>query len=771
MKTTIPRTLLLLPALLLLCVFWPAGPARAGKLFVVTGLGGGGGMYSPSISPYDSGLILLSCDMGGVYRSTDGGKNWELINMTAALGNQDSKAIPQKRLRRAHLAPRPQFTPESIYWVAQRSYICRSEDDGASWSLVSGSPWNDGGDAVITSFALLPEGGDPDGDRLLVSTPKGVWLRSGGAWKQVSPLPGGPSASHGHTFVHAQSDRELMLSRDRGHTWKRAAPLPGAIMALAVSEDGGGSLILASVKNHGIFRSTDYGASWQTSKRTYENETTLVILPGQTNTAYAQQSGSVKYQKLLRSTDGGLSWDSVFKMPPAGKSGSSGFNVSPSWLQTDLNWGYFFTSNGLSVSAQNPDFVLVSTQGELYASRDGCKSWKQTMAEKLTPDGQPGEPPRMRSTGLEVTSCWGYYFDPHDPDREYIAYTDVGFARSPDRGKSWIWSARGTPWVNTFYDLAFDPDKPGRIYAATSRRHDIPHSSDISRTYPEAQAHSGGVVVSEDWGASWKVPYTRKSLFGLPEQICTSVVIDPSSPGDARVLYAAIFGENAAAGVYISRNGGQTWAQTAGQPGSLPNRHLYRLRIHPKTGNLYCLVTGFRGTGENHFNSEGGGIWMSDNKGATWKHLSSGSQLNRWATSFAFAPGNESVIYVTASTPPGGTDAGGIYKTEDNGLTWKQVFRNQDIRILTGDYPFEHFMSIAVHPSDHNLVFAGATNNGLFASTDGGKTWRWCRSYPFTGAQSINFDPKDDDRMVLTTFGAGVWSTSVNELLDSLDED
>ena len=36
-------------------------------------------MYTPAISPVDPNLILSSCDMSGVYRSTDGGKNWELI--------------------------------------------------------------------------------------------------------------------------------------------------------------------------------------------------------------------------------------------------------------------------------------------------------------------------------------------------------------------------------------------------------------------------------------------------------------------------------------------------------------------------------------------------------------------------------------------------------------------------------------------------------------------------------------------------------------------
>ena len=62
--------------------------------------------------------------------------------------------------------------------------------------------------------------------------------------------------------------------------------------------------------------------------------------------------------------------------------------------------------------------------------------------------------------GLVVTTTWNYYIDPHEPTRHYICYTDIGFARSEDRGKSWLYATAGSPWKNTFYDLAFDPDTP-----------------------------------------------------------------------------------------------------------------------------------------------------------------------------------------------------------------------------------------------------------------------------------------------------------------------
>ena len=44
------------------------------------GLSGGGGMFSPAISPADSNLMMLNCDMSAAYISEDGGRNWRMIN-------------------------------------------------------------------------------------------------------------------------------------------------------------------------------------------------------------------------------------------------------------------------------------------------------------------------------------------------------------------------------------------------------------------------------------------------------------------------------------------------------------------------------------------------------------------------------------------------------------------------------------------------------------------------------------------------------------------
>ncbi|HKV07847.1 MAG TPA: glycosyl hydrolase, partial [Thermoanaerobaculia bacterium] len=80
-------------------------------------------------------------------------------------------------------------------------------------------------------------------------------------------------------------------------------------------------------------------------------------------------------------------------------------------------------------------------------------------------------------------------------------------------------------------------------------------------------------------------------------------------------------------------------------------------------------------------------------------------------------PGNPHVYYAA-------TASGGVWKSEDGGINWKPVFDDQ---------PISSMGSIAVAPSDPNVVYAGsgeanirgnvAAGNGIYKSTDGGKSW------------------------------------------------
>ncbi|HEY6807991.1 MAG TPA: hypothetical protein VI160_04305, partial [Gemmatimonadales bacterium] len=95
-----------------------------------------------------------------------------------------------------------------------------------------------------------------------------------------------------------------------------------------------------------------------------------------------------------------------------------------------------------------------------------------------------------------------------------------------------------------------------------------------------------------------------------------------------------------------------------------------------------------------------------------------GPEGNR-AVAVVGEPGNPMVAYVGAAS-------GGVWKTEDAGVHWRAVFDSE---------PAQAIGALAIAPSAHNIVWAGtgetffirsmtALGNGVYKSTDGGKSWR-----------------------------------------------
>ncbi len=722
-------------------------------VFKVRGIGGGGGFFTPIFSPYDKDFLMVVCDMGGVYRSTNGGKNWKMLHW-------------KEQPKFAYHRPQAIFLTENkIVWLSGATALSISEDKGATWKTLPAGPWNDAKATDskdtrrknIRSFLPL----DTKGELFLVATDFGLWKGSVGGWTQISKKMCTDIKKIGNYIYYLENNTNLIISSDNGNTWK-SLPLPEKVTAFdGVITDDAKNIFYIAIENKGIFSSIDLGKTWQLRTDEHNHVEKFIIPQNQTDIAYAVQNRRAQPPSLLRTVDGGENWENTFRMHKKQETFWQELNVQQSWLQSSLYWSYYFTTHGVSVSPYDPKLLLATTQGEFFISKNGGDSW-ETLFSEVLPPFEGDTVPRNKSIGLEVTSIWGYHFDPHDENRQYIAYTDIGFARSLDKGQTWSWSGTGSPWTNTFYDIAFDPKIPGKMYAAASRLHDIPHFTVISHVEPSKSVYHGGVVVSTDYGKTWKVPYEKNK--GLPTQVCTTVIIDPASNPEKRTLYAGIFGEkDDKSGVYISEDDGKTWRPTKSQPGDY-NRHIYKLRIHPKTGVLYCLVTALRG-GPHSYSADQGGIWTSSDKGNTWKHISKNSKLSHWATSIEFHPTDPQGIYVSSVSAPG-VGGGGIYYTKDNGKRWWLILADKDIKRLVGiSSGYDHWMSVKVHPQKTNIIFAGASIHGLFFSTNGGRTWRWCKEFPFANAQSITFDPRDPEKLFVTTFGSGVWSASLKELL------
>jgi photosystem II stability/assembly factor-like uncharacterized protein len=149
----------------------------------------------------------------------------------------------------------------------------------------------------------------------------------------------------------------------------------------------------------------------------------------------------------------------------------------------------------------------------------------------------------------------------------------------------------------------------------------------------------------------------------------------------------------------------------------------------------------------------GGGVFKSTDGGENWTPVSDrffGGTIG----AIAVAPSNPDVVYVGGGEFPirGNVSHGdGVYKTTDGGRTWRYV----------GLVETRHIAKIRVHPTNPDLVYVAALGQvfgpnperGIFKSADGGRTWRRVLfRNDSTGAIDLSMDAHDPNVLY-----AGLW--------------
>ncbi|MCD6506795.1 hypothetical protein J7M22_09240 [Candidatus Poribacteria bacterium] len=729
------------------------------------GLGGGGAMYRPVISPHNPNLMFVSCDMGGFYRSIDGGKTWTMIDGRQMSGSPDTP-----------IAFHP-TDPNTIYAYGFNA-LRISTDGGITWRpLIDNPPWQDNQVIAIGTDLEDPE-------FMLVGTEDSAYRSTDGGrtWRICEGVSGrvvgfyiDPTSPSGNRTCFVATDRGVYRSDDGGRSWvEKTEGLPwGEIRDFAAGADlkSGRVILYVTIPSRivngrfagGVYRSFDKGESWQSAmgdginteiglKDEYgqgEIAQYYFIACGEAKpeTVYVTNTGTGYWPPyhftVYRSDDAGDTWRYCFNGDPRFKE----HNVENGWIVWDINWGWGGDALGFGICPTDPSVAAYTNSGEIYITHDGGETWQCGYSRRAPGQGVPSGNQRWSSVGLEVTTTWNYYIDPHRESIHYICYTDIGFARSEDGGETWQHSTDGSPWRNTFYELAFDPDVPGLIWAAVSDQHDIGHWSNI-----EGPLAGGGVVVSRDFGRTW-----RTSSSGLPDAPAVSIVIDPKSPPESRRLWVAVFGY----GVYRSDDGGKSWTRKSNGLGNPGNMHVYSLRLHPD-GTLFCLITGKR---DGVDFPVPGGLWMSRDGGESWHPIADSLNLY-WPMGFAVHPKDSRIIYLCASDAPrlGG---GGLYKTTDGGKTWRKL----DVYFPPEYLSYVHTFTPVIHPNDPNIVLLTTGTHGIFVSEDDGETWHEWKVIPFMNTHRITFDPSNSDVMYITTFGGGVWRVTMEGTSDTTPPD
>ncbi|MCP4273885.1 MAG: glycosyl hydrolase [Gammaproteobacteria bacterium] len=148
-----------------------------------------------------------------------------------------------------------------------------------------------------------------------------------------------------------------------------------------------------------------------------------------------------------------------------------------------------------------------------------------------------------------------------------------------------------------------------------------------------------------------------------------------------------------------------------------------------------------------------GGVWKTENAGITWKPIFD-SQPVYSTGDVTIDPGNSNIIWVGTGENNGGRHLSfgdGVYRSLDGGQTWKNMGLKQS----------EHISDIIIHPEDSNTVWVSSQGplwskggqRGLFKTTDGGKTWKQVLKVDeWTGVTSLVMDSRNPDKLYAATW-------------------
>ena len=178
--------------------------------------------------------------------------------------------------------------------------------------------------------------------------------------------------------------------------------------------------------------------------------------------------------------------------------------------------------------------------------------------------------------------------------------------------------------------------------------------------------------------------------------------------------------------------------------------------IGPFRGGRVAAATGVPGRpNEWYFGAVNGGVWKSVDAGRVWQPVFDGQPVASIGA-IAVAPSAPDTVYVGTGESSLRDSVGfgnGMYKSTDAGRSWSHI----------GLPESHHIGKIAVDPHDPNRLFVAAIGHlyaanperGVFRSTDGGKSWQHVLNKgPDVGAVDVVIDP-NNPRIVY----AGLWNT------------
>jgi photosystem II stability/assembly factor-like uncharacterized protein len=674
----------------------------------------------------------------GVYKTSDGGKNWTFLTGMADVQHVGRIVLHPSNTETAWVA-----SIGNLYTKDVNRGVYKTTDGGKTWKKTL---------FVSDSTGVIDLAIDPKNPARLWAA---AWERDRKAWN----------------FKEGGSETGIYVSTDAGETWTRAGEgLPkqnAGRIGLAVAF-GNSNIVYAALDNQNpqpkkaaeektgekeltannlrgitavefgnlkderleqFLRSNGFPSKY-TAKSIKQDVVSGKITPG----ALAEYTGDANQAlfdadviglEVYRSDDGGITFKKMNTYPLD---------------RVAFTYGYYFGQ--IRVAPSNDDMII--TMGvPLIQSEDAGKTWKRLDRGDVHVDHH---------------AVW---IDPKNP-KHLILGNDGGLYTTYDGGANWM-HHNFFP-AGQFYTVSVDMATPYNIYGglqdngvyfgpSTASKSDIDAWKYISGgdgMYVLADPRNNNIVYSgfqfgnynrydRASGRSSRITPTRD--IGVPPYRFNWRTPVEMSPHNADILY---FGSQF---VHRSVNKGDNWTiispdLTRNKPqGDVPYSTISIIEESPLQFGLLWVGT------------DDGNVWVSENAGGSWTQVNSGLPDGLWVSEIQPSAHDAKTAYVTLTGYRNDDFTPHLYKTTDGGKSWAS---------LAGNLPHEAVNVIQEDLEVSSLLFAG-TDHGTYVSLNGGQRWELLGSIPNVASYDMVIHPREGE-LVVATHGRSFYIADVKQL-------
>jgi photosystem II stability/assembly factor-like uncharacterized protein len=595
----------------------------------------------------------------GVYKSTDAGKTWRHI------GLEDTRQIPRIRVHPKN--------PDLVYVAAlghvfgpnEQRGVFRSKDGGKTWEKILSR----GNKAGAIDLIL-----DPSNPNTLYA---GFWEVYRKPWTLESGGPGGgilKSTDGGDTWTELTRNSGL----PRGTVGKVGIAVspanPERVWAIVEAEDGG------------VFRSENGGQTWtkvNDERRLRQRAwyyTRIYADPKNVDSVYILNVG------FFKSNDGGRTYNTISvphgdnhdlwiapddpnRMIESNDGGANvSFNGGRSWTEQDQPTAQFYR---VAIDNDFP-YNVYGAQQDNSTIRIASRTTDNSIGTRHWHDVGGGESgwiaPSPKDSNIVFAGSYGGLTTRYDhrtgQERNISPYPNNPMGSGADVLKyRFQWN----------FPIVFSPHDPNTLYAAANVLFKSTDegsswqaiSPDLTRNDKSKQGASGGPITKDNTSVEY-----YGTIFALAESTLQAGTIWAGSDDGL---------------IHLSRDGGKNWSNVT-PPASMMPEWIQINSIEASShdaGTLYVAGTMYKWDDNRPY------LYRTSDYGKTWKKITSGIPDTAFTRVIREDPNKRGLLYAGTET--------GMYVSFDNGERWQSLQLNLPVVPIT---------DLAVHKRDQELVVA-----------------------------------------------------------------